>query len=313
MKQMNKKKKIIFVIGPTGSGKTEVGLRLARLLPCAFISADSMQVYKGMDIVTDKLDPAARKKYPHHLIDIIAPSREYSVAAFCRKAERSVRSIIREGKLPIVIGGTGLYIHALVYGIFKGARTSRKLRHELEKEAQGEGLSFLYGRLKREDPAAAARINANDKKRIIRALEVFESTRKPISEWQRQRRGLGATYDVYLFGIRRERPDLYRRIDQRVDFMVHAGLLDEVRALLKNKLSRTATYCIGIREIEGYLEGRHTFEEAIRLIKRNSRRFAKRQLTWFQKMKEIEWVGVAPQEDAASVANRIAASVKLRR
>ncbi len=299
------RKRIVFIVGPTACGKTESGLRLAKLLPVEFISADSMQIYKGMDVVTDKLPKAIRRKHPYHMIDLIEPSHEFNVANFCKVAASAISKILKKKKLPVVIGGTGLYVNSLLYGIFKNRAKDAKLRARLEALAREKGKAFLYQRLKAVDPDAAARINPNDIRRIIRALEVYEVTKHPISSLQKEREGLADTFDIYLFGLRRERKDLYERIERRVDFMVNAGLIDEVRRLLKKKLSKTAYFCIGIREIEGFLKGQYDLQEAVRLIKRNSRRFAKRQMTWFNKNEDIEWIDLIPAEDLSVVAEKI--------
>jgi len=264
-----------------------------------------MQVYRGMDIVTDKLPLKLRRKYPHYLVDMLSPLKEYNVAGFCRAAKAAIARILKRKKTPVVIGGTGLYINSLLYGIFDEGSKSDRLREELKGLAQEHGVPFLHERLKNVDLEAAMKIGANDLKRIIRALEVYELTKKPISVLQKQRRGLAQDHDIRLFGLRRDRADLYSRIDQRVDFMVNAGLLDEVRGLLKKKLSKTAYFCIGIREIEGFLKGRYDLGEAVRLIKRNSRRFAKRQMTWFNKSKDIEWIDVLENTGMDAVAEDI--------
>lgn len=300
---------VIFIVGPTGSGKTEAALKLAGLFPCEFVSADSMQVYKGMDIMTDKLPASLRRRYRHHLIDILSPSKEYSVASFCRAAEKAVRDIIRRKKVPVVIGGTGLYVQALLDGIFEdGARDPRR-RRQLERLASEKGLSFLYEKLGRVDPVAARKIDPHDAKRIIRALEVYEKTRQPISLLQKKRRGLSQKYPTLVIGLRRDRSDLYERIERRVDAMVCAGLVDEARRLLKRRLSRTAAYCIGVREMEDFLKGSASWDEAISLMKRNSRRFAKRQMTWFRKTPGIAWIDVGQGEDMACVAKKIAEKI----
>lgn len=297
--------KVIFIVGPTGVGKTQVGLSLSRFLPCEFICADSMQIYKGMDVITDKLSKSLRRQYPHHMLDIVTPTREFNVADFCKLAKKAISQSAKKKKLPVIIGGTGLYINSLLYGIFEGGSKDKKVRESLQAWAHKAGALSLYERLKKVDSQGAAKINANDLKRIIRALEVYVVTKQPISALQANKRGLMEDHEVHLFGLRRERADLYGRIDQRVDFMVHAGLLDEVRRLLKKKLSKTAYFCIGIREIEGFLKGRYGLDEALRLIKRNSRRYAKRQMTWFRRNPDIEWIDVGADENMDNVAERI--------
>jgi tRNA dimethylallyltransferase len=295
---------VIFIVGPTGSGKTQVSLSPSAYLPCEYISADSMQIYKGMDIITDKLAAPLRRKYPYHLLDVIPPSKEYSVAAFCRAATRKVAEIIKRKKVPVVVGGTGLYIRSLIHGIFE-EKSSSKVRSSLARLAAEKGNSFLHRRLNAVDPQAASRIHVHDTKRLIRALEVFEMTRRPISELQQKRRGLAESYDVRIFGLQRDRADLYARIDQRVDFMVHGGLLDEVRRLLRRRLGRTASQCIGVREMEGFLKGQYGLDEAVRLMKRNTRHLAKRQMTWFRREPGIVWIDVAAGSGPDTVARRI--------
>ncbi|MFA5038924.1 MAG: tRNA (adenosine(37)-N6)-dimethylallyltransferase MiaA [Candidatus Omnitrophota bacterium] len=297
---------VIFIAGPTGSGKTEAGLALAGLMPCEFLSADSMQVYKGMDIITDKLPRAIRSKKPYHLLDIVPPFREFNVAAYCRAASRAVSLIVKKKKIPVVVGGTGLYVRSLIHGIFEKGGRSDAAREQLLKTLEKEGSDALHERLARVDPEAAARIHPRDSRRILRALEVYETTQKPISELRKQGKGLAQGYDARVFGLRRSREDLYERIDRRVDDMMASGLLDEVRRLLKTRLSRSASQCIGLKEIQGFFEGRYGLEEAIGLMKRNSRRLAKRQLTWFRAEPGIEWIDVGTDMPAQAIAKVIA-------
>lgn len=297
--------KVVFIVGPTAVGKSDIAIHLGQLTPCEFISADSMQIYRGMDIITAKLPVAIRRKYLHHLIDIIAPDQTFSVADFCTQATRAVREIIKKRKLTVVIGGTGLYVNSLLYGIFEGPAADEKLRKKLEEEAKEKGNLFLYEKLKHIDPHAASRIKPGDLKRIIRALEVYEMTQKPISVLQGERKGLVEECKVFIFGLRRDRQDLYRRIDQRVDFMMNEGLLDEVRNRLRQKLSQTAYQCIGIKEVEGFFKRQYDLAEANRLLKRNSRHFAKRQMTWFNKNKDIQWIDLKEDENLLLVARKI--------
>lgn len=299
------KNKVIFILGPTGVGKTEVGLKLAEFLPCESVSADSMQVYKGMDIVSDKLPLKMRRRYPHHLIDIIPLSQDYDVARFCRMALKAIEKIIRKKKVPVVIGGTGMYVESLIYGICRIPKIDKKTRLKVDEEIERFGLDAAHEKLKNIDEVSAHRISVHDRRRIARALEVYALTGRPLSQQQRREDGLISRYDVFQFGLRRERAELYRRIDQRVDFMMNAGLLDEVRRMLKKKLSQTAYCCIGVREIEGFLKGGYDLKEALRLIKRNSRHFAKRQFTWFNKNKDIIWVDLKEDFGASDAAKFI--------
>jgi len=299
---------VVFIVGPTASGKSAVALRLAETLPCSLISADAMQVYKGMDIVTDKPTSAVLRRYPHALIDVVAPAREYSVAAFCRAARRVVRAALKRDRLPVIVGGTGLYINALVDGLFEGPSADVHVRARLEGEARMKGRDVLYRRLHQVDPVAAGRIGPNDLRRLIRALEVFELTRTPLSQLQKDTKGLRGEFEILLFGLHRRREDLYERIDRRVDEMLDRGLVAEVKALLKRKISGAARGCIGIREIEGYFNGDTDLNEAVRLIKRNTRHFAKRQLTWFRRNKDIVWSDISCEADLADVARQIVLS-----
>jgi tRNA dimethylallyltransferase len=297
--------KIIFIVGPTGAGKTDAAFALAGKVSSRLISADAMQIYRGMDIITDKPPRAILKKNPVRMIDVISPAREYNVAAYVRGARRWILSALKVRKLPIVVGGTGLYVSALLDGIFEGKSEDPRVRERLNKECEQKGASVLYERLKSIDPEAAAKIIPGHTRRIVRALEVYEVTRQPISVLQKKRAGLRGFYDVRVFGLERGRDDLYSRIDQRVDAMIGNGLLDEARGLLKKRLSKTAYCCIGVREIEGFLKGQYDLDEAVRLIKINSRHYAKRQMTWFRRDKSITWLNIGKGTDLSSVAEQI--------
>jgi len=299
------KKKIIFIAGPTAVGKSEVAASLAKRLNAEIVSCDSMQVYRGMDILSSKPSASLRKKIAHHLLSILPASREYNVSRFVREARSRIKKIIAKGKTPLVAGGTGLYLSILLDGIFRLKTENKRLRMKLEKEGQKRGSLYLYSRLKRCDPRAASRIHPNDARRIIRALEVFLVTGKRISELQKERKGLFQEYDARIFCLNMERAKLYSRINSRVDGMFRKGLVSEVKRLLKEELSKTAKFAIGIREIRGYLEGLYDLDEAKRLIKHNTCLYAKRQLTWFRKDKRIEWIEVGDKESPASVGNRI--------
>jgi tRNA dimethylallyltransferase len=300
---------VVFIIGPTASGKTQAALRLARLMPCDLISADSMQIYKGMDIITDKPSKIQRRAGRWHLLDVVSPAREFNVAAFCKEARKVLAQALKKKSLPVVVGGTGLYVDSLLHGIFESGQKDPEVRESLQREIEEKGLGWGYALLEEIDPLSAQKIDPNDARRIIRALEVYRSAGRPLSVLQKQRQGLTQDHRVFLFGLRREREELYRRIEERVDAMVKRGLLKEVAGLLKKKLSPTAYACIGIREIKGYLKGSHSLEEAISLLKRNSRHYAKRQMTWFRKNKDIEWIDVKGDEDLDQAARRIYSKV----
>lgn len=299
------KEKIIFIIGPTAAGKSAIAVSLSKKLNSEIISCDSMQVYKSMDIITSKPPAVLRRSIPHHLIGIIAPGKEYNVSRYYRDTGRKARDIIKRGKLPLIVGGTGLYMSILIDGLFKDSASNKTIRNRLYKQAQERGNRYLYDKLQAVDHVAAGRIHPNDTKRIVRALEVYEATGKPISQLQEQRSGLSKKYDIKIFGLNMERQELYRKIDERVDKMFAQGLLEEVKRLLKMKLSKTASYAIGINELKGYFGGAYDLEEAKRLIKRNTRQYAKRQMTWFKKDKRINWVEIKDKETPAAIANRI--------
>jgi len=264
-----------------------------------------------MDILTSKPAPLLRKKAAHHLVGIIPPTKEYNVSVYRKNALKKIKEVLKKGKIPLLVGGTGLYMSVLIDGIFKAKSQNKGIRSQLYKQAERMGSGYLYNRLRKVDPVAALRIHPNDIKRIVRALEVFETTGKPISELQRQREGLCNNYDIRILCFNMQREGLYKKIDARVDKMFRSGLLDEVKKLLKLKLGKTASYAIGIRELKGYFDGVYDLEEAKRLIKRNTRLYAKRQLTWFRKDKRIEWTEVGEKEKPSSIANRIFQKLKV--
>ena len=299
------KDKVIFLVGPTAIGKTRTACELAKKINAEIVSCDSMQVYKGMDIITSKPTHFLRKKIRHHLIDIIPATRIYNVSRYRQQALESIKEIIKRGRVPLVVGGTGLYMSILIDGIFKARAGNSIIRAKLEKEAQERGNRYLYERLKVVDPQAASKIHPNDTKRIIRALEVFEVSAQPISQLQTKRQGLSDKYSISIFCLDMARPELYQRIERRVEEMFRKGLVKEVKELLKLKLSQTASFAIGIRELRGYLRGEYGLDEAKQLIKRNTRLYAKRQLTWFRKDKRISWVKIKANEKPKEIAKRL--------
>ncbi len=299
------KEKIVFLIGPTAVGKSKTAVSLAKKINAEIISCDSMQVYKGMDIITSKPPIVLRKIAPHHLISVIYPDKEYNVSRYYKDTARKVKEVLKRGKVPLIVGGTGLYMSILIDGIFKSRASSEVVRNRLYKEAEGRGSGYLYNKLKKADPEAAIRIHPNDTKRIIRALEVFEATGEPISKLQKQRRGLQDKYEIKVYGLNMQREKLYQKIEERVEKMFTGGLIGEVKRLLKLKLSKTAAYAIGIKELKGFFCGLYGLDEAKRLIKRNTRLYAKRQMTWFRKDRRINWIEVGEKEKPQSIANRI--------
>ncbi|MEW6102099.1 MAG: tRNA (adenosine(37)-N6)-dimethylallyltransferase MiaA [Candidatus Omnitrophota bacterium] len=298
-------RQLIFIVGPTAIGKTEASAALAKKINAEIISCDSMQVYKGMDILTSKSALSLRKKIPHHLLSIISPEKEYNVSKYRKEALKKIKILHGKGKIPLFAGGTGLYMSILIDGLFKPAPENKRFRKKLYEEAQIRGSSFLYRKLKKVDSAAAAKIHPNDAKRIIRALEVYQATGKPISELQKERKGLSRDFDIKIFCLNMDREALRKRIDIRVERMFRQGLAKEARRLLRMKLSRTARCAIGLRELKGYFAGLYDLAEAKRLIKRNTYLYAKRQLTWFRKDKRISWVNITGKEKPAQIARRI--------
>uniref|UniRef100_A0A7C2EI20 tRNA dimethylallyltransferase n=1 Tax=Ammonifex degensii TaxID=42838 RepID=A0A7C2EI20_9THEO len=303
---MRAKLPLLVITGPTATGKSAVAVEVALRVGGEVISADSMMVYRGMDIGTAKPTLAERKGVPHHLIDVVDPEENFSVATFQALAREHIREINGRGHLPILAGGTGLYIRAVVKGFSFAGGVNQELRRRLMEEARRLGALHLHERLRTVNPEAAARIHPHNVKRVVRALEVAYQTGKPILTQATPE------YDTLTFGLYLEREELYRRIEERVDAMLAAGLVEEVRRLLDRGVpsEATAMQALGYKEIAAYLRGKVTFEEAVRLIKRNTRRFAKRQFTWFKREEEIRWLDVTAYPGPAAIAEEIAARVK---
>jgi len=299
------KNKIFFLVGPTAVGKSEVSLRLARKLNAEIISCDSMQIYRGMDIIASKPTPVMRKKIRHHMIDIVSPAAEYNVSTYRKEALKKIKEIIKKGKTPLFVGGTGLYMSILIDGIFKAKAQNKKIRQRLYDELGEHGGKYLYKKLKKIDFEAATKIHPNDSRRIIRALEVFESTGKTISSLKQQRVGLGEKYEITVFCLNMERQELRERIKRRVDKMFSLGLAAEVKKLSKLRLSKTASQAIGIKELKGYSDGLYDLEKAREMIIQATCQYAKRQLTWFRKDKRIQWIEIDDRESPQSLATRI--------
>jgi len=299
------RKRIVFLIGPTASGKSKTAIILAKKLNAEIIACDSMQIYRKMDIITAKDTLAEQKKIKHHLIDVIDPDKEYNVAKYRKDALSICDRLFSKGKIPLFVGGTGLYYSIIVDGIFPKVSGSKSIRTKLYKQLSEKGSLYLYNKLVKVDPAASRKIHPNDSKRVIRALEVYLKTGKPISVLQAKRTGLGKDYDVKAFGLNLKKELLYQRIGQRIEKMFKFGLIREVKSLLKNKLSKTACCAIGVPELRGYFKGDYSLEEARELMKRNSRRYAKRQLTWFRKDKRIKWINIKNKEKPSEIMRRI--------
>ena len=285
------KPKIIVICGPTGIGKTAVGIQLAEKLGGEIINADSMQIYRYMDIGTAKPTVDEQKRVPHHMIDIVDPDEDFDAVRFAQMAREKAMQLHHKGILPVIVGGTGLYIKALLQGLFRSSPVNPAIRVRLNQEAAENGSRFLYERLEQVDPDTADRLHPNDAYRIIRALETIESSGRSISEHHQEHRFADEPFDALKIGLQMDREKLYDRIDRRVDMMIEAGLLDEVKKLLSMGYSAglKAMQSIGYRHMADYIEGRLTWDECVRTLKRDTRRFAKRQFTWFGADRDIQW------------------------
>lgn len=301
----NRKSEIIFLVGPTAVGKSALAIKLAKKINAEIVSLDSMAVYKGLDILSGKPSKKMQERIPHHLLDVVFPNEEFDVSRYRKLALEKIKDIHKRGKIPLFVGGTGLYMSILIDGIFKEAKKDESLRKKLYREAKEKGATFLYNRLKKIDAVAASKIHPNDLKRIIRALEVYKLTGKPISKLWLKRKGLGDKYDIKIFGLNKDRAKLYNDINRRVDRMFESGLVREVRGLIGPILSLTCKQAIGIEEIKGYLEGKYDLEFAKELVKKNSRRYAKRQLTWFRKDRRIHWIDVERRDAVKEILRQI--------
>ncbi len=299
---------VLFLVGPTAVGKTVVSLELAKQVDAEIISCDSMQIYKGMDILSSKPSPGQRSKAAHHLIDVASPQDEFNVSQFRTLSLKAVADILARRKVPLFVGGTGLYMSVVVDGIFEAKAEDAAVRQRLFELDQEHGSGFLHQRLAKVDPKAAAKIHAHDTKRLVRALEVFEVTGTPISELQQKRQGLERDHVVMIFGLRLELEALYKRINKRVDEMFEDGLVAEVKRLIGQPLSRTALGAIGIPEVAGYIRGECSLEEAKSLMKQHTRQFSRRQMTWFRKDKRVRWIDVEAM-DAQEVCDEIVAQL----
>ena len=290
---MKEKKKLIILTGPTAVGKTKLSLELAKKVGGEIVSADSMQIYEMMDIGSAKIKKEEMQGIPHHLIDCISPSQEFNVVIFQKMALNAMEEIEKRNKIPIIVGGTGFYIQSVLYQIdFTPNEDQGEVRKELEILALTKGKEYLHEKLKEVDPLSAREIHANNQKRVIRALEYYRLTGEPISKHNIEQRQKESPYDFSYFVLNDKRERLYQRIDQRVDEMVSQGLVEEVRALKNMGYDRSfvSMQGLGYKEILDYLEDKISLDEAVYRIKRDTRHFAKRQITWFKREKEVIWV-----------------------
>lgn len=287
------KQPLIILTGPTAVGKTDLSIQLARQLNGAIISADSMQVYQYMDIGSAKIKPDEMQGIKHYLIDICLPDEEFNIVHFQKNAKKSIREIYADGKIPIITGGTGFYIQSVLYDIdFSSEDSSGEYRKQLEQLAEERGGQFLHDMLLKIDPESAAAIHANNRKRVIRALEFYKLTGQRISEHNKKEREKKSPYNFAYFVLNDKRERLYERIEHRVDAMLKEGLVEEVRKLkdMGYTADMVSMQGLGYKELFPYLEGMCTLDEAVNVIKRDTRHFAKRQLTWFRQEKDVIWV-----------------------
>ena len=285
------KPKVIVICGPTASGKTSLSISLAKKINGEIVSCDSMQIYKEMDIGSAKPTVEEMQEIKHYLVDFVSPEKRCSVSEYKEDASKAIEEIINKGKTPIIVGGTGLYLNSLIYNIqYNEMEVDLNYRRELEKEAEEYGLEVLYNRAKEIDPEAMEKVSANDKKRITRVLEIYNATGRNKTELEKKSRK-EVPYNYLIFGINMERSILYDRINKRVDIMLEQGLIEEVKNLI-NKYSNmpTAMQGLGYKEVKEFLDGNISKEEMIEKIKMETRRYAKRQITWFKRIENIIWL-----------------------
>ena len=309
------KENVIVIVGPTCSGKTNLSLKLAQLIPSEIISADSRQFYKYLNIGTAKPTKFELQKVPHHLIDFLDPAENYDVSKFETDAGRIIDQVHKKNKTPIVVGGSGLYIKALIDGIFETADKDEEYRKELLQKREEFGNDFLYEVLKKVDPESAFKMLPQNWKRVMRALEVFHTTGKPIwKHHQKQTRAKEKKYDFKQFGLNWDRKILYENIDRRVDWMIENGLVDEVKNIFNLGYGKTlnSLNTVGYKEIIQYLQGEISLDRAVELIKRNTRHYAKRQMTWFKKDNRIQWFSINDISELTQIANEIIRSINFQ-
>lgn len=310
------RKTIVAIVGPTAVGKTQLSIEIAKRFNGEVISGDSMQVYKQFDIGTAKILPEEMQGIPHHLLDIREPHEEYSAADFKKHVEVLVEEITSKGRLPIIVGGSGLYIQSALFDYnFPDIKRDEKRTEELMNQVREEGIEEIYHRLELIDPEQAKKIHPNNHRRVIRALEIYETTGKTKTDWEKDQT-IETPYDIIFIGLEMERETLYSEINKRVDLMFENGLLEEVTNLHQQGLKDTqAMKAIGYKEFIDYLEGREELSEAIDKLKQNSRRYAKRQYTWFRNKLTIDWYTVTPhdkEERFKMILNKLAGILKMK-
>lgn len=284
--------KLVIITGPTAVGKSDLSIELAKRINGEIISADSIQVYKGLDIGSAKITEEEMQGIPHHLIDVLSPKDDFNIYIFKEMASNAIKEIVKKGKIPIIVGGTGFYIQSVIYDIDFKEEDNSEIRNELEKVLDEKGSEYLHNMLREIDEESAEKIHPNNTKRVIRAIEYYKLNDRPISEHNVEEKAKDAVYDAKYFVLTDDREKLYKKINERVDKMIDSGLVDEVEGLLSLGLdsSYNSMQGIGYKEVVDYLDGKTTFEVAIDNIKKNTRHFAKRQLTWFRREDNVIWV-----------------------
>jgi tRNA dimethylallyltransferase len=305
-------KPVVAIVGPTAIGKSRIGIEVAKILNTEILTADSRQVYREMNIGTDKPALAEQQGIPHRLIDLVDPDQSFNVGDFRRHATQEIARLHRHNLLPLVIGGTGLYIRALLRGLCPGPPANKGIRNELAQAAQTQGPTFLYEKLQQVDPELANRLHPNDQQKIHRALEVYRILGIPLSVVHRQHRFDENPYPSLLIGLTMDRQALYRRIETRVELEIHKGLVQETQSLMDLGYHRNlgSMKGLGYRQISGYLAGEYPYEEAIRLLKRDTRHFAKRQMTWFQKEPGIHWISLEDPDNSDQAVTQVIDNIK---
>jgi len=305
-------KPVVAIVGPTAIGKSRIGIEVAKSLKTEILTADSRQVYREMNIGTDKPALAEQQGIPHRLIDLVDPDQSFNVGDFRHHASQEISRLHRQGLLPLVIGGTGLYIRALLRGLCPGPPANWVIRNELAQEAKTQGPGFLYEKLQQVDPDLAQRLHPNDQPKIQRALEVYRILGTPLSVVHQQHRFEDNPYPSLLIGLTMDRQVLYRRIENRVEWEIHKGLVQETQSLMEQGYHRElgSMKGLGYRQFSGYLAGEYSYEEAVRLLKRDTRHFAKRQMTWFQKEPGIHWITLEESDIPDRAATKIVDTIK---
>lgn len=295
--------KIVVICGPTGVGKTGFAIGIARRFDGEIVGADSMQIYRWMDIGTAKPTVEEQAQSVHHMVDIVCPDEDFDAAAYVRQADRCITQLAQRGKLPLIVGGTGLYIKALIHGLTEAAPSDPEVREKLQNELTASGAPCLHRRLQDLDPESAERIHPNDSYRILRALEVFQITGRSMTYHYRRHGFSECRYDALYIGLTMHRKQLYERINKRVDIMLAQGLVDEVRTLLDRGygMELKSMQSLGYRHMVDFIQGRMTWDEAVRTMKRDHRRYAKRQMTWFCANPNMNWLSPDQHQDAASL------------